>query len=47
MTPYAGVQALRLDRDGFGEQGAAGFGLSTSASTMDASARRWLGARVA
>ncbi|MGO4221846.1 S8 family serine peptidase [Lysobacter sp. TAF61] len=34
ITPYVGVQSLQLDRDGFSEQGAAGFGLSTTASTM-------------
>ncbi|WP_233264258.1 S8 family serine peptidase [Lysobacter panacisoli] len=34
LTPYAGVQSLRLDRDGFSEDGAVGFGLSTDASTM-------------
>ncbi|MFC5594967.1 S8 family serine peptidase [Lysobacter niastensis] len=36
VTPYAGVQALHLERDGFGEDGAAGFGLSTADSTMRA-----------
>ena len=36
LTPYVGVQALQLDRDGFAEQGAAGFGLSTVASTLSA-----------
>lgn len=46
ITPYAGVQSLQLDRDGFSEQGAAGFGLSTSASTMKLS-QALLGARFA
>ncbi|HEY5803420.1 MAG TPA: S8 family serine peptidase [Lysobacter sp.] len=46
ITPYAGVQALQLDREGFNERGAAGFGLSTSASTMTLS-QGLLGARVA
>lgn len=36
LTPYFGVQALRLDRDGFAESGAAGFGLSTDGSTLSA-----------
>lgn len=34
LTPYTGVQSLRLDRDGFREDGAFGFGLSTQASSM-------------
>lgn len=34
LTPYAGAQSLRLDRDGFSEDGAYGFGLSTAASSM-------------
>jgi autotransporter-associated beta strand protein len=34
LTPYTGVQSLRLDRDGFREDGAFGFGLSTAASSM-------------
>ena len=46
ITPYAGVQALQLDRDGFSEHGAAGFGLSTTASTMTPEPGL-LGARVA
>lgn len=45
FTPYLGVQAVRLDRDGFAEQGAAGFGLSTGASTLGAT-QALLGARV-
>jgi autotransporter-associated beta strand protein len=36
ITPYAGVQALQLERDGFREDGAAGFGLSTADSSMSA-----------
>jgi autotransporter-associated beta strand protein len=46
ITPYAGVQSLQLDRDGFSEAGAAGFGLSTAASTMNLS-QALLGARFA
>lgn len=34
MTPYAGVQSLQLERDGFSEQGAVGFGLTTADSSM-------------
>lgn len=34
ITPYAGLQSVRLDRDGFSEQGAFGFGLSAAASSM-------------
>jgi uncharacterized protein with beta-barrel porin domain len=44
VTPYLGVQALQLDRGGFAEQGAAGFGLSTGDSTMGAT-QALLGAR--
>ena len=36
LTPYVGTQSLQLDRDGFSEQGAAGFGLSTHDSRLDA-----------
>lgn len=36
LTPYIGAQALQLQRDGFAEQGAAGFGLSTRDSTLTA-----------
>ncbi|MGQ4659630.1 S8 family serine peptidase [Lysobacter sp. F6437] len=36
LTPYVGTQSLQLDRDGFSEQGAAGFGLSTHESRLDA-----------
>ncbi|MGY0558651.1 S8 family peptidase [Lysobacter sp. A421] len=43
-TPYAGVQSVQLDRDGFEESGAAGFGLSTADSTLRAS-QALLGAR--
>ena len=32
LTPYLGFQSLRLDRDGFNEPGAAGFGLSADDS---------------
>lgn len=34
MTPYAGMQSLQLERDGFSEDGAAGFGLTTADSSM-------------
>lgn len=44
ITPYAGVQTLQLDRGAFSEQGAAGFGLSTSGSTMTLN-QAMLGAR--
>lgn len=44
LTPYLGVQSLRLDRGGFAEPGAAGFGLSTGGSTLDAT-QGLLGAR--
>lgn len=46
ITPYAGVQTLQLERDGFSESGAFGFGLSTADSTMRAS-QSLLGARFA
>src|SRR3546814_19148704 len=36
LVPYVGSQSLRLDRDGFSEPGAAGFGLSTRDSPPDA-----------
>lgn len=36
LTPYVGAQALRLDRDGFHEPGAAGFGLSAGDSALSA-----------
>ncbi|MGH8085065.1 MAG: S8 family serine peptidase [Lysobacter sp.] len=36
LTPYVGAQSLQLDRDGFSEHGAAGFGLSTHDSRLDA-----------
>lgn len=45
LTPYVGVQALQLDRDGFTEQGAAGFGLRTLDSTL-AAALALVGARL-
>ena len=44
FTPYLGVQALRMDRNAFAEQGAAGFGLSAADSTLSAS-QALLGAR--
>ncbi len=44
LTPYLGVQATGLMREGFNETGAAGFGLSTQASEMDAT-QALLGAR--
>lgn len=34
LTPYAGLQSLRMERDGFSEAGAAGFGLSSEGSTL-------------
>lgn len=46
LTPYAGMQSLRLERDGFSEDGAVGFGLSTSDSSMTVS-QALLGARYA
>lgn len=36
LTPYLGAEQLHLARGGFAEQGAAGFGLSTEGSTLDA-----------
>lgn len=36
LTPYLGTQALRMEREAFTEQGAAGFGLSTAGSTLEA-----------
>ncbi len=36
LTPYIGTQALQLDRDGFSEHGAAGFGLSSHDSSLNA-----------
>lgn len=45
LTPYLGTEALRLDRDGFVEQGAAGFGLSTRGSRLDAT-RALVGTRM-
>ena len=32
LTPYAGIQSMQMDRDGFNEPGAAGFGLSAVGS---------------
>lgn len=46
ITPYVGVQNLQLERDGFSEAGAAGFGLSSDTSSMRAS-QALLGARYA
>jgi autotransporter-associated beta strand protein len=37
ITPYVSVQYAQLDRDGFSEQGAYGFGLQAAAQTLD----RW------
>lgn len=45
LTPYVGVQALQLDRGGFTEHGAAGFGLRTEGSTLGAT-QALLGARL-
>ncbi|MFK3651510.1 S8 family serine peptidase [Lysobacter enzymogenes] len=36
LTPYVGAQTLRLERGGFEEAGAAGFGLSAGDSTLSA-----------
>ena len=36
LTPYLGAQSLRLDRGGFEEPGAVGFGLSAGDSTLSA-----------
>jgi autotransporter-associated beta strand protein len=36
VTPYIGAQALRLDRDGFSEEGASGFGLTSDDASMSA-----------
>lgn len=52
ITPYVGVQALQLARDGFSEQGASGFGLATNDASMSATqalagarwSHEWLGA---
>lgn len=52
ITPYVGVQALQLARDGFSEQGASGFGLTTNDASMSATqalagarwSHEWLGA---
>ncbi|WP_342315688.1 S8 family serine peptidase [Lysobacter sp. FW306-1B-D06B] len=46
ITPYVGVQNLQLERDGFSEQGAYGFGLSTNDSTLRVT-QALLGARYA
>ncbi|MFT3762642.1 MAG: S8 family serine peptidase [Pseudoxanthomonas sp.] len=35
LTPYAGVDYVRMDRDGFVENGADGFGLKAEASTAE------------
>lgn len=32
LTPYAGIQSMQMDRDGFNEPGAAGFGLTAGGS---------------
>jgi fibronectin-binding autotransporter adhesin len=37
VTPFVDVQYARIDRDGFAEQGAGGFGLRSKAQTLD----RW------
>ena len=44
LTPYVGLQSLQLDRSGFAEPGAAGFGLSAGNSTL-AATQALLGAR--
>lgn len=45
VTPYVGAEQLHLERDGFAEYGAAGFGLSAGQSTLDAT-RAIAGTRV-
>ncbi len=45
LTPYLGTETLQLDRGGFAEQGAAGFGLSTEGSRWQAT-RALLGTRI-
>ncbi|WP_082578378.1 autotransporter serine protease [Lysobacter sp. Root690] len=45
LTPYVGVQSLRLQRGGFAEDGAAGFGLSADDSSLSAT-QLLAGARV-
>lgn len=37
ITPFVNVQYARIERDGFAEQGAGGFGLRSNAATVD----RW------
>ena len=52
VTPYVGVQALQLTRDGFSEEGASGFGLTSGDASMSATqalagarwSRDWAGA---
>ncbi|QSX76195.1 autotransporter domain-containing protein [Lysobacter arenosi] len=34
LTPFVGTSAMQLDRDGFSEQGAGGFGLTSDAASM-------------
>ena len=41
LTPYAGVQAMRLDRDGFDEDEIVGFGLQAEDSRMRATQAAW------
>ncbi len=41
LTPYAGVQAMRLDRDGFAEDEIVGFGLRAEDSRMRATQAAW------
>ncbi len=36
FTPFVGTSAMQLDRDGFSEQGAGGFGLTSEAASMTA-----------
>ncbi|MDR0183948.1 autotransporter domain-containing protein [Lysobacter arvi] len=45
LVPYAGLQAIRLQRDAFREEGAAGFGLAAPASDTSA-AMGLVGARL-
>src|SRR5690606_29513899 len=45
LPPDVGAETLQMDRDGFSEQGAVGFGLTTGASTLDAT-RALVGARL-
>ncbi|MGY0556562.1 MULTISPECIES: S8 family serine peptidase [unclassified Lysobacter] len=45
LTPYVGTETMQLERGAFSENGAAGFGLSTTGSSLEAT-RALVGARV-